>query len=101
MLRYMDWPPPFAAFYIDGAAALDALSKARHGRAFAALDDGDATALVAAISGAQPAQWSGPPAPLYYFITRSDAVDVYYGTVEGFAELDVPYVAHILPADRW
>ncbi|NNM00952.1 MAG: gluconate 2-dehydrogenase subunit 3 family protein, partial [Gammaproteobacteria bacterium] len=101
LLRYMDWPPPYAAFYVDGAAALEALSQDRHAAPFHALDDGDATALVASISAAQPANWSGPPAPLFYFVTRSDAVDVCYGTMDGFAALNVPYVAHIPPPERW
>jgi len=32
-------------------------------------------------------------------MVRSDAVDVVYGTVEGFERLGVPYMPHILPPD--
>lgn len=45
--------------------------------------------------------WSGPPAPLVYFVLRSDALDVVYGTEAGFALLDVPYMPHIPPERRW
>lgn len=101
VLKYMDWPPPYAAFYRDGAAALDALARARHDAPFARLDDPGAAALIRDISGAQPEGWSGPPAPLFYFVARSDAIDVYYGTEEGFARLGVPYIPHIAPERPW
>jgi hypothetical protein len=32
---------------------------------------------------------------------RNDAIDVVYGTVEGFARLSVPYMPHILPQRSW
>jgi hypothetical protein len=57
--------------------------------------------LVREISGTVPAEWSGPPAPLFYFVTRNDAVDVFYGTREGFATLEIPYMPHILPRESW
>jgi hypothetical protein len=52
------------------------------------------------INGA-PAGWRGPSAPLFYFALRSDAVDVVYGTIEGFRKLNVPYMPHIVPPRRW
>ena len=57
--------------------------------------------LVREIAQKNPPEWSGPPAPLFCFVTRSDAVDVYYGTQEGFARLNIPYMAHILPPKKW
>ena len=45
--------------------------------------------------------WQGPPAPFVYLITRSDAVDVVFGTMEGYASLGIPYMAHIPPERRW
>jgi hypothetical protein len=36
-----------------------------------------------------------------YFLLRSDAVDVVYGTVEGYAALGIPYMPHIAPTKRW
>jgi hypothetical protein len=34
-------------------------------------------------------------------LLRSDAVDVVYGTVEGYESLGIPYMAHIAPDRRW
>src|SRR3989475_7787670 len=45
--------------------------------------------------------WQGPPGPFIYFVTRSDAVDVVYGTVEGYESLGIPYMPHIAPEKRW
>lgn len=103
MLRYMDVPSPYAGFYQGGLAALDALAQARHRQSFAKLAEDDATKLVRAISapGPDPAGWRGPPAALFYFVTRSDAVDVVYGTQEGFEKLGVPYMAHLIPDPKW
>lgn len=101
MLRYLDVPPPYDGFYKAGLAALDAHAKAQTGALFADLPAPQATELVKAISAAPPPGWAGPPSPLFYFAVRADAVDVVYGTVEGFAKLGVPYMEHILPEQRW
>jgi len=45
--------------------------------------------------------WQGPPGGFVYLITRSDAVDVVFGTMEGYASLGIPYMAHIPPERRW
>jgi hypothetical protein len=101
ILRYMDYPGPFLEFYRQGLGSLDGLCRNRHDRSFHELSPGQMLDTVREISGKNPPGWSGPPAPLFYFVTRGDAVDVYYGTQEGFAKLDVPYMAHILPAKKW
>ncbi len=101
LLRYLDVPPPYATFYRAGLVALDAASRSAHGEGFVELPDRARTALVQIMSGESPAGWEGPPAPLFYYVMRSDAVDVVYGTEEGFRSLDVPYLAHIPPATRW
>jgi len=101
LLRYLDWTAPFAAFYRQGLAALDEMSQARHGRRFARCGAEQRNGIVAEIAKAEPPGWDGPPAPLFYFAVRNDAVDVVYGTVDGFAKLGVPYMPHIAPAERW
>jgi hypothetical protein len=101
MLRYVDYPAPFARFYAEGLAALDGVARARHARAFAALGAADRETLVREVAGQNPPGWSGPPAPLFYFVTRNDAMDVVYGTPEGFATLGIPYMPHIAPTERW
>lgn len=101
MLRYVDYPGPFAQFYADGLAALDGAARARHARAFTALAAADRDALVRDIAGQNPPGWSGPPAPLFYFVAKNDAMDVVYGTPEGFAALGIPYMPHIAPTKPW
>lgn len=101
VLRYFDVPPPYARFYQAGLAGLDAVSHRAHGRAFAALDVESRNALTSELSQGSPAGWSGPPPPLFFMAVRSDAVDVVYGTPEGFASLGVSYMPHIMPARNW
>ena len=45
--------------------------------------------------------WEGPPASYMLFVLRADALDVTYGTPEGFEALGVPYMAHIMPEKPW
>jgi hypothetical protein len=45
--------------------------------------------------------WKGPGAGFVNFLLRTDAVDVVYGTMDGYANLGVPYQAHIAPTRSW
>ena len=45
--------------------------------------------------------WTGPPASYVFFILRADALDVTYGTPEGFKKLGIPYMAQIKPDKPW
>ncbi len=45
--------------------------------------------------------WAGPPASYVFFVLRADALDVTYGTPEGFEQLGIPYMAHIMPEQPW
>jgi len=45
--------------------------------------------------------WVGPPASYVLFVLRADALDVTYGTPEGFENLGIPYMAHIMPEQPW
>ena len=100
MGRYLGLEPPFGPFYRTALAAV---------REFLAAAPGEtahrASALAAALQGAFTGKpfdaWSGPAAGLVYFVLRSDAVDVVYGTPAGFERLGVPYMAHILPPAGW
>ena len=101
MLRYLDVPPPYAAFYQPALAALDAHATRTHGHPFAALPPTQQSALVPTFAFAQPPGWQGPPSPLLYLAVRADAVDVVYGTHEGLARLGLPTMEHILPETDW
>ena len=97
MIKYFNIRPPYIDFYRSGLTALNAYSRQLYKQPFNALDDSDTNTLIENISNATPNDWAGPPAPLFYLAVRSDAVDVVYGTVEGFERLGVPYMPHILP----
>lgn len=45
--------------------------------------------------------WEGPPSSYMLFVLRADALDVTYGTPEGFETLGIPYMAHIMPETPW
>jgi hypothetical protein len=93
--------PPYATFYRSGLAGLNQASVRLHGAKFAALTTDKQHEFVEQMQQKSPDGWSGPPSPFFYFVTRSDAVDVYYGTVEGFEKLGVPYMPHIVPSRKW
>jgi len=94
--------PPYADFYRAGLAALDASSQKIHGAKFAALVPDKRNELVEQLRQKNPEGWSAPPpSPFFYFVSRADAVDVYYGTVEGFERLGIPYMPHIVPIRKW
>ncbi len=99
MIKYFNVRPPYADFYRSGLTALNGYSRHIHDKPFAALDNAAMNGLIETISNTIPEGWVGPPAPLFYLAVRSDAVDVVYGTVEGFERLGVPYMPHILPPD--
>ena len=101
LYRYLDVPIPAADFYRGALAALDAYAQAQHGQAFSALAAEQQGAVVGAVATGQAEGWQGLPSPLLYFVVRSDALDVVYGTMEGFAKLGVPYMAHIEPPASW
>lgn len=101
MIRYLGVNPPFTPFYRSGLVALDAHARRQHGEAFSSLGKDARRTLVGAMATADPDGWKGPPGPFFYFVTRADAVDVVYGTMEGFDSLGIPYMAHIRPPSRW
>ena len=101
MARYLNVEAPYLGFYRGGLEAVDRFSQRLHDKHFAELEDDAAVATVRQFSGANPEGWDGPPAPLVYLLIRSDAVDVVYGTVEGFERMNIPYMPHILPPRQW
>jgi Gluconate 2-dehydrogenase subunit 3 len=101
MIKYLGLDPPFTNFYKSGIAALDNSARKGFSRPFNALEAKDAHAMVTAMAKGDIAGWSGPPAPLFFFVMRNDAVDVTYGTAAGFEALAIPYMAHIAPLTPW
>lgn len=100
-IRYLDYPEGLIPFYRRGLKALEELSDKRYGQRFVNLTSEQKGALARELSQSTPADWTGPPAPLFYLAVRNDAVDVYYGTQRGFEKLGVPYLALIAPPKPW
>lgn len=101
LVRYFDWPGSLPEFYSTGLAALDKASQAAYQTDFSKATPDQQTKLMSTFLGGKVNGWDGPPAPLFYLAVRGDAVDVVYGTVDGFSLLGIPYMPHILPEERW
>lgn len=101
MIKYLGVPAPFPAFYQGGLDATNKASKAMFKKPLVELAEDEARLLVGNLASGQVQGWNGPPAGLFYFVLRADAVDVVYGTRDGFAKLDIPYMAHIEPPTPW
>lgn len=101
MARYLQVPPPYVGFYKGAVQALNGYAQGRYDRPFIKLTQEDQEELVGALFPEQPEGWRGPPSQPVYLCLRSDAVDVVYGTQEGFQALDIPYLAHIEPPQKW
>lgn len=102
MLKYLGVPEEgYIPFYQAGLASAAALSQARYEKPWSQLSAAEASTLTAAIAAGSPSGWSGPPAGFFFFVIRSDGVDVVYGTEEGFAKIGVPYMPHIAPEQPW
>ena len=99
--RILNVKPPYANFYRAAISAIDRASQARSGLLFARLNTLEQREFVDLMRQGKLDGWQGPPGPFIYFVTRSDAVDVVYGTVEGYESLGIPYMAHIAPEKRW
>jgi hypothetical protein len=94
--------PPYANFYHAALGAVDRASAALNGgRAFAQLGESEQRSLVDSMRQNKVEGWQGPAGPFVYLLLRSDAVDVVYGTMEGYAALGIPYMPHIAPTKRW
>lgn len=100
-LKYVDWTGRDVDFYAQGLRALERHAAARNGVSFTAASPAQRAAVVRAIAATTPGGWTGPPAPLFYFVARNDALDVCYGTADGLAHLQVPYMPHIVPPAKW
>jgi len=99
--RILNVRPPYASFYRAAIGALDKATAAQADQRFASLPAPAQRELVNVMRQGKLQGWQGPPQGFVYFVLRSDAVDVVYGTVEGYEALGVPYQAHIMPLKRW
>jgi hypothetical protein len=100
--RILNVKPPYANFYRAALGAVDRASQAGNGgRGFAQLTEAEQKGFVDNMRQNKVAGWQGPPGGFIYFLLRSDAVDVVYGTMDGYAGLGIPYMPHIAPTKKW
>ena len=99
--RILNVRPPFINFYRTALGAVDRASQAKSGRRFSDLSTVEQRDFVNLMRQNKIDDWQGPPGSFVYLLLRSDAVDVVYGTVEGYEALGIPYMPHIAPERRW
>src|SRR5215216_1239735 len=99
--RILNVRPPYINFYRTALGAIDRASQVLNGRRFVDLAANEQRDFVNLMRQNKIEGWQGPPAGFVYFLLRSDAVDVVYGTVEGYEALGIPYMPHIAPDRRW
>jgi len=99
--RIFNVRPPFADFYRSTIVSVDEASRKMFGKEFKQLSAADQREFVDRMRQNKIEGWKGRPQGLTYALLRSDAVDVVYGTMEGYEALGIPYMAHIPPEKRW
>jgi hypothetical protein len=99
--RIMNVRPPYANFYRAALGAIDGASHAKYSRGFAQLNPAEQHDFIDLMRQNKLENWKGPGAGFVYFLLRTDAIDVVYGTMDGYAHLGVPYQPHIAPTRSW
>ena len=100
LCKFLGVRAPYIGFYGAGLNVANGMSQDIIGKPMDELNGAEATELVRAMSHPE-AIIDGFPAVLFYMCLRSDAVDVVYGTPEGFRKLNIPYMEHIMPPEGW
>lgn len=96
-LRYLDVAPPYLGFYRDGIGALAKMA----GPQIPAAGDTAWQNILTQLGKGGGEVWLGPPAQLFLFAIRLDAIDVAYGTRAAFARLGIEYLPHVEPDSDW
>jgi Gluconate 2-dehydrogenase subunit 3 len=99
--RIFNFRPPFADFYRATIKTIDGASNKMFGRDFAQLSAAEQRQFVDLMRQNKIEGWTGRPGATVYAVLRADAVDVVYGTMEGYEALGIPYMPHIPPEKRW
>jgi hypothetical protein len=99
--RIFNVRPPFADFYRTAIVSIDESSRRIFGRDFAQLSAADQREFVGRMRQNKIEGWTGRPGAAVYAVLRADAVDVVYGTMEGYEALGILYMPHIPPEKRW
>ena len=100
-IRVTETRPPYVDFYRAALGGIERASRGLFGRKYAEVAEAEQRDFVTRLRQNKLESWQGPSQASVYGILRNDAIDVVYGTVEGFARLGVPYMPHILPERSW
>ena len=101
-LRILNVRPPYVNFYRSALGAVERASQAKNGGLrFAALGAAEQHGFIDSMRQNKIDGWQGPGGGFVYTVMRNDAIDVVYGTMDGYAALGVPYMPHIAPTKRW
>jgi hypothetical protein len=99
--RIFNFRPPFAEFYRTAITTVDDAGRKLFGRNFVELSAADQRQFVDLMRQNKIEGWTGRPGAVVYAVLRADAIDVVYGTMEGYEALGIPYMPHISPEKRW
>jgi len=99
--RILNVRPPYANFYRAALGAIDGASEKTKAKKFAQLTADERDDFIGQMRINKIDGWQGSPGPFIFNVLRSDAVDVVYNTMEGYAMLGVPYMPHIAPTKKW
>src|SRR6185295_13029233 len=89
--RILNVRPPYADFYRAAIGGIERASQAQNGgKRFVELDAAGQHDFVDRMRQNKFEGWQGPAGAFVYMVVRSDAVDVVYGTIDGYARLDIP-----------
>ena len=102
MIKYLGLPPQaYTSFYQSGLDNASKHAKSRFHKQWSALKTEQGTLLLEDMVNDKIPAWQSAPASFFFFVLRSDASDLVYGTVEGFEGIDFPYMPHITPEVSW
>lgn len=101
IVKFFELPPPYYGFYQAGFQAIRDHARTQFSAAVEDLTAEQKQQLIQYIATPEQVTESGYPIFLFYMCLRSDAVDMVYGTPEGVEKLNVPYMAHIMPPEKW
>jgi hypothetical protein len=100
-IKYLDILPPWKNFYQFAVAWFEDSSARLFSRRVWELSEQDTGNLIEMARDSRKVSSDKHAPSLFYFVLRADAIDVVYGTEQGFAELQLPYLAHVAPSMRW
>jgi len=101
MLPYLGVPPPYSGFYLSSLDSISVAASALYKEEISQLNETQVETIIEQMAAGKLVDWKGPPAAFFYFVLRSDAVDLVYGTQQGFDHLGIPAMQHIVPDSWW